>query len=91
MVGEDAFRPIASLSKEDLLAGLRNLYGSFKKFDSVELENKTTNFHNCRKSALLSQLLIKNKLLTIIGVNGSPSIEAGIKAFVERNTNAYKT
>jgi hypothetical protein len=49
---------------------------------SLEMENKSTNHHNCRKSALLSKLLIKNKLLMLLGCD--------VKAFIEKNTDAYK-
>jgi hypothetical protein len=55
-------------STEQLKAALSQLYASFKKYSNYELEEKSTNHHNCRKAALLSQLLIKSKLLQVLGV-----------------------
>lgn len=61
------FAPLQVLTKESLISHITNLYASFGKYVSHELDNKTSNYHNCRKSALLSQLLIKNKLLMVAG------------------------
>jgi len=47
---------------EQPLDSLKTLYASFKKYENLELDNKSTNHHNCRKSSLLTQLIIKNKL-----------------------------
>lgn len=66
-----------------------SLYASFKKYKDYELEGKTTNHHNCRKSALLSLMLIKSKLLLILGT-GAPDIESGVAHFVAKDTNAFK-
>ena len=55
------------------------------KYNVYELDLKTTNHHNCRKSALLSQLLIKNKLLSVLGTAGV-AIDQGISMFVAANS-----
>ena len=57
---------------------------------SLNLDNKTTNYHNCRKSALLSMLLIKNKLLMVLGT-GALNIEIGVNSFIARNSESYKS
>lgn len=56
---------------------------------SLNLENKSTNYHNSRKSALLSMLLIKNKLLMVLGT-GALTIEIGIQSFIAKNSESYK-
>lgn len=61
------FAPLQALTKESLKEHFINLNASFGKYASYELENRASNYHNCRKSALLSQLLIKNKLLMALG------------------------
>lgn len=80
------FASLQTLTKESLMEHVINLYASFGKYVSFDLDNRTSNYHNCRKSALLSQLLIKNKLLLIVG-----SSEL-ISSLVSKNTDqAYKS
>eukprot|EP00347_Sterkiella_histriomuscorum_P023059 403336110 len=64
---------------------LKNLYGSFKKYQSLHMENKTTNYHNCRKSAILSQLLLKNKIMIRLFEN-----EVQINSYIEEGIQSYK-
>jgi hypothetical protein len=59
----------------DLKSAIVHIYTSFNRYMSLDMDNKTTNYHNCRKSALLSKLLIKNKLLMLLGVD--------VKSFIE--------
>ena len=51
------------VTQDGLAAGVASVYASFRHYKDFDLESKTTNAHNCRKSAILSMLLIKNKLL----------------------------
>ena len=59
----DLFPPLPDLSPDSLWAALKSLFASFSHYQGYEIEEKTTNHHNCRKSALLSQLLIISKSL----------------------------
>ena len=68
---------------------MKNLYASFGRYSSYQLDNKANNYHNCRKSALLSQMLIKNKLLMIIGTAANHT--EGIQHLIARNTDTYKS
>ncbi|CDW74130.1 UNKNOWN [Stylonychia lemnae] len=68
------------------LDSLRHLYASFKKYESLDLDNKTTNYHNCRKSSILSQLLLKNKLILSLF-----SDQNEINQFIEEGIQSYRT
>ena len=71
-VPQPLFPPLADLSKDALYMTLKTLYASFTYYHSYELEKKTTNHHNCRKSALLSQLLLISKGLQRLCIAGAP-------------------
>jgi len=62
-VPEPLFPSLVDLTKDALWSLLKSLYASFSHFQNYQLDQKTTNHHNCRKSALLSQLLIISKVL----------------------------
>jgi len=47
---------------------LANLFASFKKYQAYNMEDRSVNGHNCRKSAYLSEMLLKHKLL-VLGEN----------------------
>lgn len=65
------FPNLPDLSPDSLWATLKALYASFSHYQGYELEERTTNHHNCRKSALLSQLLIISKSLQRLCPPGS--------------------
>lgn len=46
---------------------LVNLYGSFRHYANHDATDKSVNGQNCRKSALLSMLLLKHKLISLKG------------------------
>lgn len=62
-IPDSLFPPLQSASKEHVSAALTALFGSFSHYAGFEIDQKTTNHHNCRKSALLSQLLMLSKSL----------------------------
>lgn len=57
------FKP---LTGDNLLQEIKSVYASFKRYESYEIDNRTTNYHNLRKNAMLTQLLFKHKLLTVL-------------------------
>ena len=74
-----------------MIEAVKQIYKSFKRYESYELESKTTNHHNCRKSALLSMLLLKNKLLTVLGIEeGAGQVEQSVQNFIDLNSTSYK-
>jgi hypothetical protein len=46
---------------------LVNLYCAFGHFANHDMQDKSINGHNCRKSSLLSQMLILHKLMSNFG------------------------
>jgi hypothetical protein len=71
------------------LALLYHLYASFKKYETFGLESndKSVNAHNCRKSAILSQMFILHKLISVAGADKGLSV--AIKDHFVKYASAY--
>ena len=47
---------------------INQTYASFGKYVNYSAEDKSVNAHNCRKSAILSQLHLLHKLVSDLGL-----------------------
>jgi len=50
-------------SEEGVLESVRNLYQSFKKFNSINLENKSMNYTTAERQVYCHNSFLKSKLL----------------------------
>ena len=81
----------AKLAEKPTFDFIKNLYASFHLYENFGLEDgkedKTVNAHNCRKSAILSQMFILHKLVMVGGAD--QGLNTGIKSFFIKYATAY--
>ena len=78
-----------SLVETPSSALIHHLYASFNKYEDFGLakEDKSVNAHNCRKSAILSQMFSLHKLI-VLG-KADKGLSLGIKQHFSKYATAY--